>query len=51
MDFVEDRNLMEKWALAKGPQGLEEYRQLKNRASIDNIPGCPPAAASRLEAS
>jgi len=39
MDFVADRELLDKWSVAKGPQGLSEYRASKNCASIDGIPG------------
>jgi hypothetical protein len=38
MEYVGERNLMEKWAAAKGREGLEEYRALKNRESIDGLP-------------
>jgi hypothetical protein len=39
MDYVADRQLIEKWSTTKGPQGLAEYRAAKNNASIDGIPG------------
>lgn len=39
MDFVAHRDLLEKWSAMKGPQGMAEYRAVKNRASIDGIPG------------
>lgn len=38
MDFREDRPALDKWATAKGPEALAEYRQQKNRLSIDNLP-------------
>jgi hypothetical protein len=37
MQVVEQRQDMENWAKKKGPQGLAEYRQLKNRLSIDGL--------------
>lgn len=39
MDFVAHRDQLDKWANAKGPQGLAEYRRAKNRASIDGLTG------------
>jgi hypothetical protein len=42
MEFVARRDLMEKWSQAKGPEGLAEYRQMKNVVSIDGIPGYLP---------
>ena len=39
MDFVEHRHLIEKWATAKGPEGMGEYRKVNNSVSIDGIPG------------
>ena len=38
MDFQERRDLLEKWALGKGQDGLEQYRAAKNRNSIDGLP-------------
>ena len=38
-DFVAHRDVGEKWATQKGPDGLAEYRAQKNRASIDGLPG------------
>jgi hypothetical protein len=38
MDFREDRNGLDKWAKAKGPEGLEKYRQQKNKRCIDGLP-------------
>jgi hypothetical protein len=39
MEFVVDRDLLDKWSMAKGPQRLREYRSTKNGVSIDGIPG------------
>jgi len=39
MDFVAQRDLLDKWSAAKGPQGLAEYRAAKNTCSIDGLPG------------
>jgi hypothetical protein len=38
MDFREGRDVLEKWALGKGHDGLEQYRAAKNRNSIDGLP-------------
>jgi Pyridoxamine 5'-phosphate oxidase len=37
MDFRSGRDLLEKWAAAKGADGLKEYRAVKNRNSIDGL--------------
>jgi hypothetical protein len=39
MDLVSDRDRLLDWALAKGDDGLEEYRASKNARSIDDLPG------------
>jgi hypothetical protein len=38
-DYREPRDALDKWAIAKGGSGLEEYRALKNSKSIDGLPG------------
>ena len=38
-EFVEDRNVLDKWVEAKTDEGLEEYRLAKNAESIDGIKG------------
>ncbi len=38
MNFREPRDLIEKWSLSKGPDGLAQYRAAKNRNSIDGLP-------------
>ena len=38
MKFEKDRDLLTKWCEHKGPDGLSEYREKKNRFSIDNLP-------------
>jgi hypothetical protein len=42
MEFAKDRDLMAKWAQAKGPEGLREYRRAKNQRSIDGLPAPSP---------
>jgi len=37
-DFVEHRQKLVKWAEKQGPDGLVEYRNKKNRTSIDGAP-------------
>jgi hypothetical protein len=38
-NFVGHRDVLEKWCDKKGPQGLVEYRKIKNAKSIDDLPG------------
>lgn len=40
-DYVGDRDTLVTWSKAKGPAGLEQYRQKKNAASLDGLPGLP----------
>jgi Pyridoxamine 5'-phosphate oxidase len=37
MEFVEHRDGLVKWAAGKGEEGLRQYREKKNRRSIDGI--------------
>ena len=37
-EFQEERDLLVKWAEAKGDAGLKEYRAANNRRSIDGLP-------------
>jgi hypothetical protein len=37
-DYREERETMDKWATAKGPDGIEAYWHEKNVASIDGLP-------------
>jgi hypothetical protein len=37
-DYVGERPTMDKWAIAKGPDGLEAYWHEKNQRSIDGFP-------------
>jgi len=37
MQYVADRDALTRWAQAKGPQGLREYRRAKNTRSIDGL--------------
>jgi hypothetical protein len=39
LDFVGDRDTLDRWAEKKGPAGLIAYRDEKNQASIDGISG------------
>ncbi len=39
LDFVEQRDAMDRWAEKKGLEGLSAYREEKNQMSIDGIPG------------
>ena len=38
MEFRSKRDLLDKWAIAKGETGLREYRKTKNTSSIDGLP-------------
>jgi hypothetical protein len=38
LDYVGERDTLEKWAVKKGAEGLIAYRREKNSASIDGLP-------------
>jgi len=38
LEFRADRDTLDRWATANGPEGLAEYRQAKNAQSIDGLP-------------
>lgn len=38
LDYVDDRDTLEKWAAKKGTEGLERYRREQNTVSIDGLP-------------
>ncbi len=38
MDYVEDRKVLAMWADKRGPDGIADYWQEKNRFSIDGMP-------------
>jgi hypothetical protein len=38
LDFVEERDVLDKWAEKKGPDGLVAYRAEKNARSLDGLP-------------
>jgi hypothetical protein len=38
MDFKEERETLDRWAAAQGPEGLDEYHKRKNTQSIDGLP-------------
>lgn len=37
-DYVEERPTMDRWAEAKGPEGIAAYWREKNRTSLDGLP-------------
>ncbi|MBI1891869.1 MAG: pyridoxamine 5'-phosphate oxidase family protein [Burkholderiales bacterium] len=37
-DYVDDRDLLKKWALKKGDEGLKQYWEEKNQQSLDGFP-------------
>jgi hypothetical protein len=50
--LVEQRRSLIDWAVKKGEAGLQDYRQLKNRVSIDGLPtplAAVPAGAIEKE--
>ncbi|KQR08859.1 pyridoxamine 5'-phosphate oxidase [Deinococcus sp. Leaf326] len=48
LDYREQREELNVWAKSRTPEGLQEYRQLKNRVSIDGFPtGLPVTEAAR----
>ena len=38
MTYEADRDVLDRWAIAKGEEGLREYRALKNTTSLDGLP-------------
>ena len=46
MDFVDDRHQLDQWAERQGEDGLDAYRQQKNRATLDGLPTGLPASPS-----
>lgn len=43
LDFVEQRDVLDKWTDRKSPEELAAYRTAKNSTSIDGLPGHKPA--------
>ena len=37
MEYISDREIIEKWSLNKGPDGLKKYHGEKNAVSIDGL--------------
>lgn len=42
--FQGDRDILDKWAENKGEDGLRDYRNERNRQSVDGLPGLEPVA-------
>jgi hypothetical protein len=42
MDLVADRDRLQKWATAKGDEGIVAYWAAKNAESVDGLPGLAP---------
>jgi hypothetical protein len=42
MDYVADRDLLDRWTANKGPAKLASYREEKNARSIDGLPALDP---------
>ena len=43
MDYVKDRDVLDRWAENKGADGVTDYQQKNNLRSIDGLPGVEPA--------
>jgi hypothetical protein len=41
MDLVAERDQVDRWAAAKGPEGIAAYLAEKNAVSLDGLPGLP----------
>jgi hypothetical protein len=41
MDLVAERDQVDRWAAAKGPEGIKTYLVEKNAVSLDGLPGLP----------
>jgi predicted pyridoxine 5'-phosphate oxidase superfamily flavin-nucleotide-binding protein len=41
MAYEGDRTVLREWAERRGPEGVAAYRETKNAASIDGLPGLP----------
>jgi predicted pyridoxine 5'-phosphate oxidase superfamily flavin-nucleotide-binding protein len=39
MEYKGERTRMAEWCQKKGPEGITEYKQRKNRVSLDGLPG------------
>ena len=46
-EYKEERSLLLAWSDRKGPEGLEEYKEQKNRASIDGLEALRSAEGER----
>jgi len=44
MEYVDDRDLLLKWAERKGPEELAGYRATRNAVSLDGLPALPPGS-------
>jgi hypothetical protein len=40
--YKSERATLTRWSESKGPDGLTQYRETKNRRSLDGLPGLPP---------
>ncbi len=38
LSFQKDRDTLERWAQAKGPEGISQYQHTKNQRSLDGLP-------------
>lgn len=45
MDFVAERDQLDRWAAAKGPEGITTYVAQKNAVSLDGLPGLASPAS------
>lgn len=45
-DYAGDRDTLLRWAEAKGPEGVTQYRRENNVQSLDGLPGLDPSVAA-----
>ena len=38
-EYAGDRDMLMRWSASKGPEGLRQYRRVKNARSLDHLPG------------
>jgi hypothetical protein len=47
MDLVEEREILDAWAAARGPEKIAAYHATRNATSLDGLPGLPVGAPER----
>ena len=49
MDYVDDRDLLDRWAQNKTPDEIADYHRTRNGTSIDGLPALPGTGGSPAE--